>query len=359
MKIVQAPANERERLNALAQYQLLDTYPEAAYDAFALLAREISGSRMSAVSLIDERRQWFKAVLGFNLREIPRDGSFCAHVIASGMPLIVDDTASDPRFCDSSLVTADPHVRFYASIPLTTPNGFTIGTLCVLDDRPRTLSAEQLRGLQVLAKALMGVLEARRRALALLDAARVGAFSINPSDGRILFVSYGASERLGYSVKELIGTSILDHMPTIAQSAFRESAKRTLAGEMVVGEAELRQSDGTLCPVELRLDVTNEGDTQRILVIAVDLTLRKQQQREIGLLLGAINVAGDVILVYQVNEHGTLDLAYMNDAYASKSGYGRDEAIGRSIEHFRQAMPDDEGMRSVRSAIATGRPTQA
>jgi GAF domain-containing protein len=114
------------------------------------------------ISLVDESRQWFKSKLGLNQRETPRDVAFCAHAILQTEPLIVRDALKDTRFADSALVTRSPHIRFYAGFPLASPEGFTLGTLCAIDRRPRQLSAEQKDAMQALARQVMALLELRR-----------------------------------------------------------------------------------------------------------------------------------------------------------------------------------------------------
>lgn len=353
------PTNERERLAALAQYDILDTPEESVYDAFTELAREITGTKIALVSLIDENRQWFKAHAGLATRETPREQAFCDHVVASGASMVVEDARADVRFKDNPLVTGDPNIVFYAGVPLTTSEGHTLGTLCVIDPEKKHLSAQQERALVQLANALMLVLDGRRRFLSLFDAAHIDVFTVDPVDGSILFASRGACMRLGYDRRELIGMPIYDVATEVDSRDVREIALQASRGDQVVRDTFLVRKDGTHYPVEFRVDITHERGEERILAIATDLTQRKLQESEIELLLGAINAAGDVILVYEVGEHGELCVSYVNDAYAAQSGYTREEVIGRSLDFFRHSMPDDEGMRIIRAAVASGTATQA
>jgi phosphoribosyl 1,2-cyclic phosphodiesterase len=140
------PEDEESRLAALRRLQLLDTEPEERFDRLARLAAGVLQAPISLVTLVDDERQWFKSRVGTLMEETSRDASFCAHAILGDEAMIVPDALADARFADNPIVVGPPHVRFYAGCPLTLPDGHMLGTLCVLDTRPRQLSAEQ-RGL--------------------------------------------------------------------------------------------------------------------------------------------------------------------------------------------------------------------
>jgi PAS domain S-box-containing protein len=156
------PANEAERLAALHEYHILDTLPEQAYDDITLLASQLCGTPIALITLIDARRQWFKSRRGLEEQETSRDVSFCAHAILETDLVEVPDTTKDRRFADNPYVTSGRMFRFYAAAPLVTPDGQTLGTLCVMDLVPRRLSAEQQVGLRALARQTMAQLELRR-----------------------------------------------------------------------------------------------------------------------------------------------------------------------------------------------------
>jgi GAF domain-containing protein len=164
------PSNETERLEALREYHILDTAPEAEYDDITALAAHICDVPISMISLVDEARQWFKAKTGLRQNQTARDVSFCAHAILKSNPLIVRDASKDPRFSDSALVTHLPRIRFYAGFPLVAQGGLRLGTLCAIDRKPRELSVEQLRAMRALARQVMALLELRRVSAHLADA---------------------------------------------------------------------------------------------------------------------------------------------------------------------------------------------
>ena len=157
--------NELQRLAALRQYDVLDTPPDQAFEDLTLLAAQICQTPIALVSLLDQDRQWFKSKIGVSMEETSRDIAFCAHTILHKDEVLeVRDAAEDPRFADSPLVTADPHVRFYAGAPLVSPDGHALGALCVMDRVPRALTAEQLSALRALSRSVMAQLELRRQA---------------------------------------------------------------------------------------------------------------------------------------------------------------------------------------------------
>lgn len=158
------PANEPERLAALEALAILDTPPEQAFDDLARLAAEVCAAPIAMVSLIDGRRQWCKAAVGFTAPEVPRDLSFCAYTIARDeADLVVPDATADVRFAENPFVTLDPYLRFYAGVPLRSPSGHALGTLCVFDFVPRELRPNQLAALRALARQAEGQLELRAR----------------------------------------------------------------------------------------------------------------------------------------------------------------------------------------------------
>ena len=157
-----APSAERHRLATLHRYQILDTAREAAFDDITQLAALICGTPMALISLVDDDRQWFKSELGLGVSETPIGSSICAHAIRQPGLFVVPDTLADVRFVHNPLVTGDPNLRFYAGAPLHTADGVPLGTVCVLDSQPRSLSAQQAEALQALARQTMAQIELRQ-----------------------------------------------------------------------------------------------------------------------------------------------------------------------------------------------------
>jgi len=190
---VPRPDNETERLAALRSYEVLDTACEESFDGVAELARRLLGVPIALVSLIDAERQWFKAKAGLEADGSPRDTSFCAHAILdeTGATMVVPDAQTDPRFADNPFVTDIPHLRFYAGVPLMNPEGFALGTLCVIDQQPRALSDEENATLRSLARMVVTTLELRRATLRMRSMATSDSLTALPN--RVAFL--GALDR--------------------------------------------------------------------------------------------------------------------------------------------------------------------
>ncbi len=158
------PKNEIQRLSNLKDYMIMDTIPESDFDEITMLASQICDTPISLVSLVDDKRQWFKSRHGLDINETPRDLAFCGHAINQPkQAFIVPDSRIDSRFHDNPLVTGSPHMVFYAGIPLLTPEGNALGTLCVIDNHPKELNERQIASLKALSNQVMCQLELRRK----------------------------------------------------------------------------------------------------------------------------------------------------------------------------------------------------
>ena len=152
MKIPDTPENEEARLKTLCSLNILDSDAEERFDRLTRLAKRMFSVPIALVCLIDEQRQWFKSCVGLNVRETPRDISFCGHAIFNEKLFVIEDASKDERFADNPLVLESPYIRFYAGYPLHFMDGSCLGTLCIIDTQPRTMDKEDIEALKDLAE---------------------------------------------------------------------------------------------------------------------------------------------------------------------------------------------------------------
>ncbi len=159
------PRDEAQRMRALTELGLLDSDREEQWDDLARIAAAICDTPIALVTVIDADRQWFKANIGLDVNETPRDAAFCAHAIMDNTTLVVNDAHQDPRFKDNPLVLDDPHIRFYAGAPFHSPSGHRLGTVCAIDRKPKTLRPDQRKALEILARHADDLVRARHLAV--------------------------------------------------------------------------------------------------------------------------------------------------------------------------------------------------
>ncbi|MES1183980.1 MAG: GAF domain-containing protein, partial [Myxococcales bacterium] len=288
MKTPETPPNEVGRLESLADYAVLDTASEPAFDGLTQLAASILDVPIALISLVDVDRQWFKSRYGLDASQTPRDVSFCGHVVASDKYLVVPDAFLDDRFADNPLVTGAPHVRFYAGMPLRTPDGFVLGTLCAIDHRERRVSEGQLRSLELLADQVVALLELRRRSRLLrefkgtLDSTQDGIFIFEPDTLRFRYANRGAEAQTGYTQHELLRMTPLDLKRGLDAASFRSRLEPLLTGEesVILFEAVHWHRQGHQIPVEVIVQyVAHDGERPHFINIARDISERQRLDR--------------------------------------------------------------------------------
>ena len=287
---------ENARLAALMRYYILDTAAEAAFDRLARLAAQLFQVPIALVSLVDRHRQWSKACIGLDYRETDRSLSFCAHALESDAVLVVPDATQDDRFRENALVTQSPHLRFYAGAPLVTPDGFRLGTLCVLDtvSHPPLTSAQETL-LSDLATSVVSELElrlalAQRRRTEAIHAAMLAAspeaiIFLN-AQGITLEWNASAEQLFGYSRDEMVGQNQREHVREVMGLEASETFWQFLQAQSpeqpkqeIVAQVPTR--DGAYLPVEvtvLPLEIENE---RLYALLLRDRTAQEQAREEL------------------------------------------------------------------------------
>jgi diguanylate cyclase (GGDEF)-like protein/PAS domain S-box-containing protein len=302
MQTAAQPEHEPQRLAALHALQVLDSGPEAEFDALVRAASVVCGVPISLISLIDSERQWFKAGVGLpGVSETPRDVAFCAHAILGTDVFEVPDATQDVRFADNPLVASQPEIRFYAGAPVILGDGSRVGTLCVIDRQPRHLTDSQREVLCCLAQAAAKALEGRRamrishqaaadladseqRLRHLYEATPTMLHSID-SAGRLLTVSDTWLSKLGYTRAEVLGRAYSDFLT----AASREHARHeVLPAFLKTGrcdgiEYQMLTRDGVVVDVLLSAILARDeaGGSLRSLAVIEDVTLRRRAEREL------------------------------------------------------------------------------
>ena len=363
------PANESARLSALARYEVLDTVSEQEFDDITLLASQICEVPIALISLIDGDRQWFKSSVGLDATETSRDISFCGHAIHDNALFEVSNTLNDIRFADNPLVTGAPDIRFYAGMPIINNDGLALGTLCVIDNTPHTLTSKQRDTLAVLARQVMRLLEARiaskqllwltdevnKKAVfksALLASAADSIISTTP-DGLILTFNHAAENLLGYKQVDLIGihTPIIfhDHDEILARSAdLSLEFNQTIAPgfEVFVFKARLGLADihewtytrknGTKVPVRIAVSAMHDeqGNLIGFIGIASDISERKSQEQAIFAATSQLEASLEAIpdLVWMKNMEG--EFLRCNRSFERFLGSDKPDVIGKTDYDF-------------------------
>ena len=295
------PEDEHRRLAALAGLGVLDTEPEARYERIVRLAARHFRVPIALLSLVDADRQWFKAAYGLNVRQTSRDVSFCGHAILGSDAFVVEDARSDARFRDNPLVAGAPHIGFYAGQPLAGPDGSRVGTLCIMDHKPRTLSAADLEALRDFARLAENelsnarvhrALEFSRESQALRSAILATALDCIISiddEGRVVEFNPAAELTFGYSRQDVVGKELASLIiPEKLRESHRRGLKRFLAtGEgPVIGkrvEVEAMRADGSGFPAELAITPTYIGGKPTFTAYLRDISARKIGEQRLAI----------------------------------------------------------------------------
>lgn len=342
------PPNEAERLQKLHELDILDTDTEQAFDELVELAAMICQAPIAVVSLIDEQRQWFKAVTGLDTRETHRDLAFCAHAILDAdQVMVVEDATLDQRFADNALVTGEPGIRFYAGAPLKVEQGIALGTLCVIDRVPRHFSSDQIKALQLLARQVERLLILHQReAQVRHQTERFDLLSIHAplligeldENMRYVFANHKYQKWFGLTPSSMLGKTPFEVFGEQYRRDFEPSIQRSYGGERVSFERAI--SDDLQLNISY-IPVHRNGKVKSIFLLATDISALKKHQRELELERTSLAsvIAGTDAGTWRWNvQTGAVEV---NARWAEMLGYQLDE-VGPDVVTWRSLLhPED------------------
>ncbi len=293
------PEDEFARVTELQNLRVLDTPPEERFDRVTRIAQRMFGVNIALVSLIDHDRQWFKSRQGLDAVQTPRDISFCGHAILSDEVLVVQDTGVDPRFADNPLVTGPLGIRFYAGMPLKGPNGYRIGTLCLIDKKPRTFSAEDAAALADLAAIVADQLANKELIMAVKSAQESGVLlrqitdtvpaliAYRDRDERFVFHNKAYGEILGREFDQIQGATVAELISPQAYGPVHDKADEVLRG----------------CPVRFeRTYVTRTGEDR---IYDIQYFPRYGDGAEAGTVIGYFSLGADITELKRIDRMKT------------------------------------------------------
>lgn len=283
------PADDEARLSELHALDVLDTAPEERFDRIVRAARTLLDVPIALVSLVDRERQWFKARAGLETTETPRSISFCGHAILGDDIMEIDDASADERFADNPMVTGEPGLRFYAGVPLRSPRGYALGTLCVIDRKPRRLSPHQrtiLRDLGAWAELVLNSRELEtanelagrttRQLRSVLDSA-TDAIIVFDDSFHISTFNKAAEHMFGRNARELRGRALSGLLPPGATRDVEAAVQRfrrphAFPPVTVPQEVGVERADGTKFVADMRISINLGDEINRYTMIVRDIT---------------------------------------------------------------------------------------
>lgn len=343
------PENEAQRLEALASYQILDTLAQQEFDDITYIASQICNTSISLISLIDEDRQWFKSRVGLDAPETHRDYAFCGHAINYPDEIFeIEDSRKDKRFHDNPLVTGDPRVIFYAGYPLVNPDGYVLGTLCVIDDEPKKLSEHQRKSLESLSRQVVSLLEFRKANRELSDSRaqfkqlvdNVGDYVYEVNEfGRFMYCNPLISQDTGFSPEEIAEMSYLDFVHDDDYQKIEQFYASLVSDQIEDSYVEFRVNtkDSRTKPLYVGQKVKisyKDGRFYKARAIARNLTaekiLKKELDEKSDLYRLISENAKDIVCLQDLEGIYT----YVSPSIAENLGYSPEELLGRTPVDF-------------------------
>ncbi len=396
-------SQERKRLDVLAEYKILDTAPESQFDDIASLAAQICGTPIAGVTLMDEKRQWFKARIGLPVGDIPRQFAFCAATIEGRELLVIPDLRTDSRFRNNPMVVGEPHLRFYAGAPLLTRDGLALGTLNVMDYVPRELEEGQKHALRILSRAVMAWIELRKSLAELAEAVRrrdryerhlrlshrelerrveertaalnaanaslreqfaqrereanelqalidslPGIFYVFDANGKFLRWNRNFEHATGSTHDEVAHAHPLDYFGDPANKELVAAAiRRVLSEGKAEVESDLIARNGSRKAYYfsgVRIEVDGRSCVSGM---GIDISARRRSESRLRLRDRALQASVNAIIITDLEGN----IEYANPAFEKITGYRREEVIGRNCRFLQNDDREQAGVTMIRNAI--------
>lgn len=340
----QIPKNEQHRIDSLHSLDILDTLPEKDFDDIVRLASQLCDTPISLITFVDRDRQWFKSKIGLNVDETPRKFAFCAHAINEPDKILeVEDSFKDDRFVDNPLAVGEPHVRFYAGMPIVNDVGHALGTICVIDNKPNKLTKEQEQSLSVLASQVSLLLKLRSANKDLSESEKNFSRLVNGLDDIIFelnddftfkFVNKKFIDHSGYSEKELKAKYFWD----IVKKGYRKELLGFYQNQLDKGikksyyEFPFLTKNNKEVWVGQNVVLDKEDDKIRVLATCRDITEKRSKERLFRLLS---ENSKDLICLH----NPTGDYVYISKSVKDLLGYDQEDLIGKNPYDYMH--PDD------------------
>ncbi|GAB1542667.1 hypothetical protein NUACC21_53410 [Scytonema sp. NUACC21] len=371
--------NEAARLKVLHHYQILDTSPEEAFDDLAFLAAQVCATPISLINFIDTNRQWFKAKVGLDVEVMPVDLGFCSYCVEQRDIVVIPDTWADRRFACNPVVTSAPYVRFYAGVPLISPEGEVIGTLCVIDRTPRQMKSEQVESLKAISRLIMRQLELRRNlteVASIKNDYKQAQEALRQSES--VLSSFFDSAPMMMGIVELANNEILHTSNNAATAKFfgitPAEMRNRLARDMGMSQKYVgdwinyyRQAERTQSPVTFEYPhetadgdrwlkatvsaiVEDYGKCQRFAYIVEDITIRKQAEQKIREQAALLDIATDAIVVRDLKNK----ILLWNKSAEKLYGWDAKEALGKNADEILYNEPITQHLEIYKNILEHG-----
>ncbi|MDF2475285.1 MAG: hypothetical protein K0S24_768 [Sphingobacterium sp.] len=360
--------DESERIHALHDYEILDTAAEKEFDRITEIASRVCNMPISLISLVDKKRQWFKSRVGLEVEETSRDLSFCQYALPNDQLLEVLDATEDERFKSNALVTSDPHIRYYAGLPLVDPNGYALGTLCVIDRVPRQLDENQKQILSLLRDEVVALIVTRKEKEKYKESEqKLKAFFDNSQslmcthdlEGNFITVNEAGAKILGYEKAEIETRSLFDIVPKVGHDNLRDYLTEIVKKGVVKGEMRtLSHNGGMRIWMFNNILQTNGSKHAYVIGNAVDITEQHYLEKDLKHAQAMLIRTGQVARVggweYTLKDEKIIWSEITKEIHEVPTDYEPD--LTMSLNFYKEGRHRKNIIRAVEQAITTGRP---